>query len=384
VADPYAGREQTKAKHFILRRYLQALAFKVLRFSDITYVDGFSGPWETQTEDFADSSFMIAIDVLRDAQRRVQQQTGKRPKVRCFLVENNRKAYAQLSSAVAPLNKPQDDFEIRTHCGDFEDMIAAVRQFIGRSFPLIFIDPTGWTGYAFDKIRPLFEGAKCEVVINFMYDFVNRAASMGDPKTIASLDPILGGPGWEQRLDSSLPRGLAVEKLFRDTLRNAGGFDYVVSSKIDRSTADRPHFFIAYGTKSEDGLKAFRETEYAALRAHARDRADAKERKREAKTGSPDLFAGMDADRQELSFEDLIEEQKAKASEELLAQLNKSGPMRFSSVWALLLVPYMLRVTNIKDICVRLARVGAIRNSWGGGNRKPRDDDLIELIGNVT
>jgi three-Cys-motif partner protein len=380
VPDPYVGREQTKAKHFILRRYLQALAFKVLHFSDITYVDGFSGPWETQTEDFIDSSFMIAIDVLRDAQQCVQQQTGKRPKVRCFLVENNPKAYAQLSSAVASFNKPQDDFEIRTHCGDFEDTISAIYHFIGRSFPLIFIDPTGWTGYAFDKIRPLFDRSKCEVVINFMYDFVNRAASMRDPKTVASLDPILGGPGWEPRLDPNLPRGLAVEKLFRDTLRDAGGFGYVVSTKIDRSTADRPHFFIIYGTKSEDGLKAFRETEYSALRAHARERADAKERKREAKTGSLDLFAGMDADHQELSFEELIEEQKAKASEELLAELQKSGTMKFSRVWALLLVPYMLRVTDLKDICVKLAKDGSIRNSWGGGSRKPQDDDLIELI----
>jgi hypothetical protein len=280
---------------------------------------------------------------------------------------------------VAAVNEPQDDFVIRTHCGDFEDSISAIQQFIGRSFPLIFIDPTGWTGYAFDKFRPLFDRPKCEVVINFMYDFVNRAASMSDHKTIASLDPILGGPGWEQRLDPRLPRGLAVEKLFRDTLRKAGAFDYVVSTKIDRATADRPHFFIAYGTKSEDGLKAFRETEYSALRAHRRDRADAKERKREAKTGSPDLFAGVDADRQELSFEDLIEEQKAKASVALLAELEKSGPMKFSEVWALLLVPYMLRVTNIKDICINLAKSGAIRNSWGGGNRKPKDDDLIEL-----
>lgn len=202
---------------------------------------------------------------------------------------------------------------------------------------------------------------------------------MRDPKTIASLDPILGGPGWEQRLAPGLPRGLAIEKLFRDTLRNAGAFDYVVSTKIDRSTADRPHFFIAYGTKSEDGLKAFRETEYSALRVHTRDRADAKERKREAKTGAPDLFAGVDADRQELSFEDLIEEQKLKASEELVAELKKSGPMKFSRVWSLLLVPYLLRVTNVKDICVKLAADGAIRNTWGGGNRKPQDDDLIEL-----
>lgn len=51
MTDPYTGREQTKAKHFILKRYLQALAFKVLRYFDITYVDGFSGPWKTQTED---------------------------------------------------------------------------------------------------------------------------------------------------------------------------------------------------------------------------------------------------------------------------------------------------------------------------------------------
>lgn len=384
MADPYAGREQTKAKHFILKRYLQALAFKVLHFSDITYVDGFSGPWETQTENFADSSFMIAIDVLRDAQQRLHQQTGIRRKVRCFLVENNPTAYAQLSSAVAPFNRVHDDFEIQTHCGDFEDTIAAIRDFIGFSFPLIFIDPTGWTGYAFDKIQPLFERAKCEVVINFMYDFVNRAASMRDPKTIASLNPILGGQGWEQRLDPCLPRGLAVEKLFRDTMRNIGEFDYVVSTKIDRSTTDRPHFFIAYGTKSENGLKAFRETEYAAMRAHTRDRADAKERKRAVKTGTLDLFAGMDADHQEQSFEDLIEEQKAKASEELIKLLNRSGSMKFSRVWAHLLVPYMLRVTNIKDICVDLAKAGVIRNSWGGGNRKPQDDDQIELIVSVT
>ena len=39
MPDPYSDREQTKAKHFILKRYLQALAFKVLRFYDITYVD---------------------------------------------------------------------------------------------------------------------------------------------------------------------------------------------------------------------------------------------------------------------------------------------------------------------------------------------------------
>jgi len=379
VTDPYFGREQTKAKHFILRRYLQALAFKILRFSDITYVDGFSGPWETKTEDFIDSSFMIAIDVLRDAQQKIQTQTGRRPKIRCFFSESNRQAYTRLASAISPFHRPAEDFEIKTYCGEFESAISEIQAFIDQSFPLIFIDPTGWTGYSLDKIAPLFKRPKCEVLINFMYDFVNRAASMSDIRTIASLDPILGGPGWEARLDPTLPRGRAVEKLFRDNLALAGSFYFVVSTKIDRPTADRPHFFIAYGTKSRDGLKTFRETEYNALKLNARDRADAKERKREGQSGSPDLFSGFEADVQVTTIDQIVDEQKALASQEILRILHEFGAMSFSNIWELLLRAYMLRVTNVKDVCVDLAKIGAIENTWGGGNRKPRDQDIIKL-----
>jgi three-Cys-motif partner protein len=377
VSDIYSGREQTKAKHFILRRYLQALAFKVLTFSDITYVDGFSGPWETKTENFSDSSFMIAISVLQDARKKILEQKKIRRRIRCFFSESGPEAFSQLEHAVAPFHKPEQGFEIKTRCSKFEDAVSEVQTFIGTSFPLIFVDPKGWTGYSFDKIKPLFDRPKCEVLINFMYDFVNRAASMNDARTIASLEPILGGPNWESRLDPSQPRGRAVEKLFRDTLREIGGFDYVISTKIDRSTADRPHFFITYGTKSRDGLKVFRETEYAALRVHARDRAEAKERKREEKSGSRDLFAGADANVQEETMDDIIKEQKALASEDLLAILRKLGPMRFSHLWTALLQPYMLRVTNIKDICINLATIGKIENTWGDGNRKPHDDTMI-------
>lgn len=379
MTDPYFGREQTKAKHFILKRYLQALAFKVLRFYDITYVDGFSGPWETKTEDFIDSSFMIAISVLKDAQQTIQSQSGRRPKIRCFFSENNRQAYAKLSDAITPFHKPEEDFEIKTYCGEFESAVSEIQAFVGRSFPLIFIDPTGWTGYSFNKIGSLFNRPKCEVLINFMYDFVNRAASMSDPKTIASLDPILGGAGWEARLDPNISRGRAVEKLFRDNLSIIGGFDFVVSTKIDRPTADRPHFFIAYGTKSREGLKVFRETEYNALKINARDRADAKERKRESKSGSSDLFSGLDADFQETTVDEIVEEQKALASQEVVNILRELGTLSFSELWEMLLQAYMLRVTNVKDICVDLAQIGKIEQTWSGGARKPRDQDTIKL-----
>lgn len=289
MTDAYSGREQTRTKHFILKHYLQALAFKVLNISDITYVDGFSGPWQTKTEDFSDSSFMIALSVLQDAQERVRTRTGKLRQIRCFFSENNPDSFIQLKEAVARFHRPAAGFEIKTYCGEFEDAVPEIQSFIGSSFPLIFIDPTGWTGYPFDKIRPLFLRSKCEVLINFMYDFVNRFASSDDAATIASLDPILGGPGWRDRLDPRLARGLAVERLFRETLKACGNFDFVISTKIDKVTAERPHFFIAYGTKHPDGLKTFRQTEYEALREHVKTRVGAQEKRREQQSSMTDL-----------------------------------------------------------------------------------------------
>jgi protein gp37 len=103
-----------------------------------------------------------------------------------------------------------------------------------------------------------------------------------------------------------------------------------------------------------------------------------KERKHENKTGTSDLFAGLDADVQELSIDDIVEEQKILAKNDLMEML-KDFSLEFNLVWTTLLQAHMLRLTNVKDICVELAKTGKIQNTWGGGNRKPRDLDVIKL-----
>jgi three-Cys-motif partner protein len=376
----YFGREQTKAKHFILKRYLQALAFKVLHFSDLTYVDGFSGPWETRQDDFADSSFMIAIDVLKDAQRRLAAM-GKRRRIKCFLCERDPEAYEKLATAVASHHEPKQNFEIETHGGAFTDAIPRVSSFIGNSFALIFIDPTGWTGYNFDLIQPILTARKTEVLINYMYDFINRAVSMPDAATVRSFDGILGGPGWEDRLDpdlAAIDRGMAVEKLFRQTLANVGQFKFVVSTKIYRPTIDRPNFFLTYGTKDEAGLDTFRKTEYKALQQQAVDRSAAKVRKRENESGSVDMFGGLDSAIEGERIDEFVSMQMASARDFILTML-MDRPRKFADVWVSVLAQFVLRITNVKDICVELAKEKAIENTWGGGKRKPRDEDFIVL-----
>jgi three-Cys-motif partner protein len=380
VDTTYHDREQTLAKHFLLKSYLQALAFKILRFSDLTYVDGFSGPWKTQTENFADSSFMIAIAALKDAQQKIFKETKKRPKVRCFFSENNSEAFAKLQLAVQPYHRPQDGFEIKTYGGGFDSAVADIRAFVGTSFALIFIDPTGWTGYSFEKIKSLFAPRLCEVIINFMYGHVSRFIESDDPPTIESLNPILGGAGWRSRLDPSLPRGAALVKLFRESLKAAGNFEFVVATKIDKPTENRPHFFMAYATKDYAGLKTFRDNEYKALRVHAANRAHAKGRKQEAKSRTADLFLSHEADVQKESVDDDVDFEVKRAGPQILA-IARRGPTRFAHVAAIIMEIYMLRETNVKDLVIQLARDGSLDDTWGGGRHKPSADTIIRLRG---
>jgi len=144
-----------------------------------------------------------------------------------LLIEKDAEAYGKLEAAVKDYNEPSKQFAVETLHGEFEGATERIRQSVGTSFALVFIDPTGWTGYAFDRIRPVLRHQPGEVLVNFMYDHANRFALMDDPAIEASFAPIMGGPDWKPRLDPSLPPGQAMEKLFRDELKKAGGFRFV-------------------------------------------------------------------------------------------------------------------------------------------------------------
>src|SRR6266581_2223154 len=62
----YRGREQTFIKHLILRRYLETVAWHILwAQDDFVFVDGFSGPWAATSTIYEDTSFGIAMTLLR-------------------------------------------------------------------------------------------------------------------------------------------------------------------------------------------------------------------------------------------------------------------------------------------------------------------------------
>src|SRR5688500_10515519 len=151
----YEGREQSRAKHEVMRGYLGRVAHIIGSWKGaVTYVDCFSGPWEAQNPDLSDTSFAIAIDELRKARESLRER-GRELKLRCFFLEEKKSSHARLAAYAQSIS----DVEVKTKNARLENAIPDILKFVDEggpeSFPFFLIDPTGWTGFELDVIKPL-------------------------------------------------------------------------------------------------------------------------------------------------------------------------------------------------------------------------------------
>jgi hypothetical protein len=72
---------------------------------------------------------MIAIAVLRDAQKIIFDRYSCQRRIRCFFSDSNAGAIAQLRAAVAPCHLDQR-FEIKIYHGKFEDAVGEIQSLI--------------------------------------------------------------------------------------------------------------------------------------------------------------------------------------------------------------------------------------------------------------
>ncbi len=103
------------------------------------------------------------------------------------LVERDRTAYSQL--AKVPQQYP--DLTLRTYQGDFLAVVPDILKDIPPdAFTFFLIDPKGWR-IPLRRLEPMLARRHSEVIFNFMFDFINRAASMKDPAVVGGLDELM-------------------------------------------------------------------------------------------------------------------------------------------------------------------------------------------------
>lgn len=293
--DLYTGREQTLVKHVILRQYLERFAIIVGTHKDtLTYVDCFSGPWSVQSEDFKDSSFSIALEQLRKARRVHQDRTGRTLRLRCFFLESNRSAFTKLRQFTEKIT----DVEIEPQNKKLEHAIPLIQEFVrkggSQSFPFIFIDPTGWTGFGMDTIAPLLQFEPGEVLINFMTGHIRRFIDYPEKVNQQSFVRLFGSEEFREKVKGLAQQereDAAVEEYIRN-VKTAGNFPYVCSAIVLHREIDRTAFHLIYATRSLAGVEVFKDAEKRAMAVMEKARAQAKQRKREEKTGQAELYSG--------------------------------------------------------------------------------------------
>jgi three-Cys-motif partner protein len=346
----YAGREQTLVKHFILQKYLERFAHIVGTYCDtLTYVDCFSGPWNVRSDKFADSSFGLALQELRKA-RDTQAARGHRLRLRCFFLEKDPSAFAKLDSFAKGIT----DVEVTTRNATLEESVGEIVNFVRaggqKSFPFIFIDPTGWTGFDMDIISPLLQLNPGEALSNFMTGHIRRFLDSPQNETQESFKRLFGSQDVREKiqgLDGQDREDVAVQEYSKNAKR-VGYFGFACSAIVLHPEIDRTHFNLIYLTRHPEGVKVFKEAEKKAMEVQEAARAEAQQRRRVAREGQPELFDSKEL-HDSSHYESLRNRYLGRSRALVLEALESKPQLLYDEAWLLALSQPMSWESDLKQ-----------------------------------
>ena len=368
--DLYEGREQTLVKHLILGKYLERFAIIIgFNWSSITYVDCFSGPWKSRSEELKDTSFSIALAELRKA-RETHRTRSSDLRLRCFFLERNPVAHARLKQYVNQIS----DVEIEPHKGKLESSVQEIVDFVRKdanTFPFIFIDPTGWTGFAMHDIGPLLKLSPGEVLINFITGHIKRFIDSPQQQTRESFIRLFGSDDFKARLEGleHQDREDAIVMEYCESVRRTGGFRFVSPAVVLHREFDRTHFHLIYGTRHEKGLEVFKDAERKAMEEMEHARAEAQQRKRVRLTGQAELFDG-DTTHSRAYYESLRSRYLTQASQKIREQVRRRRRMHYDDAWALALAQPLIWEIDLKNWIAQWKKEGVLNIEGLTGRQK--------------
>jgi three-Cys-motif partner protein len=264
--EDYVGREQSYVKHVFLESYLERLVHKTAStFAKIVYVDGYAGPWQSTNEQFEDTSFGIALNALLRA-KASWKELGRNVSMSAYLVERVPAAYQQLTQI--PVRYP--DISIKTYAADFLSVLPEIlRDIPSDAFAFFLIDPKGWR-IPLQTLQPMLGRPSSEVIFNFMFDFINRAASITDPTVVSGLDELIPHGSWRAKLEEAErqtggltpdARKAILVDAFSASLAQLGKYEYVAETTVLRPLRDRPLYCLFYATRHPMGIEVFRDSQ---------------------------------------------------------------------------------------------------------------------------
>ena len=384
MLDPrwYGGREQALVKHTFLDTYMPAQIPKIVSWADeFTYVDLFAGPWQSNSGDYSDTSFGIALHRMTEAKAK-QKELGRQVKMVAHLVEKNSDNFARLIEAVKRFP------EVETHCysGLAEQHAPTIASAIpARAFRFVVIDPKGVPDVR--RFQCLISPDRTEVLLNFMFQFANRFAGSSD--RMPTLEGWLGGlqePGsWRSEIAElrGTERQTAILERARQAVRRMGCYNFAPALTVDETEVDRPLYNLIYLTRHSAGIRVFRDAHRKSLETQATYKSAKKAETRRTKSGMDDMFAGQSSMEPGERSAREISDGEASARAALLQILAASrSAMKWKDIWPQVLDRCVITYGALGDIANGLRKQGQISvPDWTGDALKRPKDDFEIILG---
>jgi len=298
----YEGREQAYVKHALLAAYLERFIMILgQHFPRIVYVDCFAGPWGSSTENFDDTSFGQALQIMRACKTKLQNDFRKTPKFEAIFIEKDQVSFAKLEKFSA--EACSTGLKVTAWQGEFQSRVAHIAESIGSDFAFVLIDPKGWKDVIEpDVLAPLLKKRTVEVLINYMWQFLSMA--VGHLHEVAQEQNLvrLFGESVRNVPSSGHPdREAWLLNLYRTRLvaascASGANRTRTVSFPIEYPGRVAVKYFLIHATHHDLGVIKFAEASEEGLGAQAAVRFCVNQQKKEGKTLTQDLFADAEVD----------------------------------------------------------------------------------------
>ena len=372
----YKGREQSYIKHCFLKQYLELAAFKTLQGSSPTFnfVDAFAGPWSVaDASDYSDASFDQALNTLEGVRVHLARRGLSGLKVRFCFCERD----PQSAEKLWRYAEKKRTFEIYVFSGTFEENLSNVAAACKDGFTFTFIDPTGWKIDS-GPVLEFLSQRHGEVLFNFMAENINRHA--GYEGVARSVGRFLAAPDWKDEFNA-LPNDWNNEKrilhLLKKRMRTATVAQYTPDFPILKPRANRVKMRLLLGTRSEHGVRVFREAQGKVEQLQIKMR----HRIRREEGGVATLFSDEEIAMWEQGSAGIgCPRFQREAQEFVLNRLSESKSLLFKEIAIDVMEAVPIRMTQFKDLLLELRSQRRVAFNLPGRKRKPLDGTRINSV----
>lgn len=248
----------TKAKHDILRRYLQAW-FPIIastRHQRLIYLDGFAGPGEYKEGE--EGSPVIALQAL--IEHKLWGRLRENEFIFFFIEKDKKRAIYLENLLKGKFPACPSNIKYYVIGSEFEPTLSNILDDLEEKGSKLaptfaFIDPFGFSGFSMELIGRFLQHEKCEVLVTFMSGFAKRFL---DELRENALNNLFASEEWKGAIDlRGRYRESFLLNLFVEQLKKIGEVKYVRTFEMNEG--ERHIYDLVFATKGLRGLEVMKE-----------------------------------------------------------------------------------------------------------------------------